>query len=164
MKPTIPDTGTVISLEGENAVIRMKHEGSCRRCGAAAIGLCKGGLMEELTVKNSKQARVGDTVKIGLVHRVQFQGYFLAYVIPPAALVLGTVCGHFLGTYAGFPTLDIILGFTSLIVISFFSFKRLKGLDSSHSIEIVNVLFDPWKPGSVKPEETKISDYYASYF
>ncbi len=163
MKPSIPDKGTVIRLEGEHAVIRMKHEGSCRKCGAAAMGLCKGGLMQELTVKNSKRARVGDTVKIGLVQRVQYTGYLLAYVIPSAALVFGMVGGHFLGTYAGFPPLDIIAGFTSLIVVSFFSLRRLKHLDSSSSIEIVNVLSDPWNPGSRSAAEETIPDHFISY-
>jgi positive regulator of sigma E activity len=164
MKPSIPDMGTVIRLEGERAVIRMKHEGSCRKCGAAAIGLCKGGLMQELTVKNSKCARVGDTVKIGLVQRVQYTGYFLAYVIPSVALVFGTVGGYFLGTYAGFPAMDIIAGFFSLIVVSFFSFRRLKRLDSSSAIEIVQVLSDPWTPWSSRYDEETVSEYFSSCF
>ena len=54
--------------------------------------------------------------------------------------------GHFLGTHAGFPPLDIIAGFFSLIVASYFSVKRLKRLDASNSIEIVDVLVDPWNP------------------
>jgi sigma-E factor negative regulatory protein RseC len=164
MKPTIPDAGTVIRLEGEQAVIRMKHEGSCRKCGAAAMGLCKGGLMQELTVRNTKHARVGDTVKIGLVQRVQYTGYFLAYVIPSAGLVFGTAGGYFLGTYAGFPTLDVIAGFCSLIVFSFFSLRRLKRLDSSSSIEIVQVFSDPWKPGSPGADDETIPDHFLSYF
>jgi positive regulator of sigma E activity len=162
MKPTIPDTGTVIRLEGEKAVIRMKHEGSCSKCGAAAIGLCKGGLMQELTVKNSKSARIGDTVKIGLVQRIQYRGFFLAFVIPSAALIFGIVGGHYLGTYAGFPAMDIIAGFVSMIVVSFFSLKRLKRLDSTSSIEIVYVHSDPWNP-SLRSDEETISDYYMSF-
>jgi positive regulator of sigma E activity len=90
--------------------------------------------------QKQERARVGDTAKIGLVQGIQFKGYVLAYVIPPAALVFGIVGGHFPGTYAGFPTLDIIAGFTSLIAVSFFSLRRLKRLDASSSIEIVNVL------------------------
>ena len=164
MKPSIPDRGTVIRLEGEHAVIRMKHEGSCRKCGAAAMGLCKGGLMQELTVKNSKRARIGDTVKIGLVQRVQYTGYFLAYVTPSAALVFGMVGGHFLGAYANFPALDIMAGFISLIVVSFFSLRRLRRLDSSASIEIVHVLSDPWNPGSLGTDEETIPDRFPSYF
>jgi len=137
MKPTIPDTGTIIRLEGENAVIRLNHDGSCRKCGAAAIGLCKGALLQELTVRNSQRARVGDIVKIGLVQGIQYKGYVLAYVIPSASLVFGAAGGHFLGTHAGFPPMDIIGGFVSMIVVSFFSFRQLKRLDSSHAIEIV---------------------------
>ena len=152
----------VIRLEGDNAVIRMKKEGSCGKCGVAAAGLCTGGLMQVLTVKNSKRARIGDTVKIGLVQGVQFKGYFLAYVIPVAALVFGIVGGHFLGAYAGFPPLDILAGFTSLIVVSFFSLRRLKRLDASSSIEIVNVLYDPWNPGSLRSAEGTIPDHFIS--
>jgi hypothetical protein len=44
--------------------------------------------------------------------------------------------------------LDIIAGFASLIVVSFFSLRRLKRLDASSSIEIVNVLYDPWNVGN----------------
>lgn len=158
MKPGIPDTGTVLRFEGENAVIRMKHEGSCRKCGAAAMGLCKGGLMQELTVRNAGRARVGDTVKIGLVQRIQYAGYVLAYVIPAAALVIGMVGGHFLGACAGFPPLDIITGFFSMIVASFFSLRRLRRLDANSAIEIASVLSDPWNPGLQRPEEWQISD------
>lgn len=146
MKPAIPDTGTIIRLEGENAVIRMRNDGSCRKCGAAAIGLCKGGFMQELTAANPKQARVGDSVKIGLVQGVQLKGYLLAYVIPAASLVFGALGGHFLGTCAGLPSLDVIGGFFSLVAASFLSFRRLKRLDSSSSIEIVNVLSGPRDP------------------
>jgi positive regulator of sigma E activity len=164
MKPTIPDTGTVIRLEGELAVLHMNHERSCGKCGAAALGLCKGGLMQELTVRNSKQARVGDSVKISLVQATQFKGYVLAYVVPPAALVAGAAGGYFLGAYTGFPPLDIIMGFLSMLVVSFFSLRRLKSLDAAHSIEIVQVFSGPVNPGSRKSDEETISDYYLSYF
>jgi len=128
------------------------------------MGLCRGGLMQELTVKNSKHARVGDTVKIGLVQRVQYTGYFLAYMIPSAALVFGTAGGHFLGAYTDFPALDVIAGFFSLIVVSFFSLRRLKRLDSSSSIEIVQVFSDPWNTGSPGADEETIPDHFLSYF
>ena len=164
MKPGIPETGTVVSLNGDRAVIRMKKDGSCGKCGVAAAGLCTGGLMQVLTVKNTKHARVGDTVKIGLVRGVKFKGYFLAYVVPSAALILGAAGGRFLGEPLGFPALEVILAFFSLFVGSYFSLRQLKRLDSSHSIEIVSVLYDSGKPGSPGPEEDTISDYYLSYY
>lgn len=146
MKASIPDTGTVIRLEGGNAVISMLGDASCRKCGAAAIGLCKGGMMQVLTVRNPSHARVGDRVKIRLVQRVQLTGYLLAYVIPAAAFLLGIAAGHYLGSVLGFPPLDILSGFASLIVAASFSLRRLKRLDSDSSIEITNVLLDPWVP------------------
>ena len=122
MKPSIPDTGTVIRLDGEHAVVRMRHEGSCRKCGAAAIGLCKGGLMQELTVKNSMRARVNDTVRIGLVQGIQYRGFLLAYTVPAVALVFGIAGGHFLGEYARFPPLAIIAGcFAARILLTSFA-------------------------------------------
>ncbi len=164
MKPSIPDTGIIMKLEGDNAVIRMEGHESCWKCGAAAIGLCKAGMMQVLTVRNTKQARVGERLKIGLVQRVQYAGYVLAYVMPAAALILGAAAGHELGDLLGFATLDIIAGFGSMLAVSFFSFRRLKRLDSSHAIEIVQVITDPWVPGSpVRGDET-LSDYYASYY
>lgn len=163
MKPGIPEIGTVVSLEGGNAVIRMKSDGgSCGKCGVAAAGLCQGGLMKVLTVRNAKRARVGDSVKIGLVQGVKFRGYFLAYVIPPAALLLGAVAGNILGRYAGFPQLDVILGFSSLIASAFLSLRRLRRLDSSHSIEIVQVLSEPWQPGALQYDEETLSDQFIS--
>ena len=119
--------------------------------------------MKVLTVKNSKRARVGDTVKIGLVQAVQYKGYFLAYVVPPAALIFGVVAGQYLGAYAGFPPLDIIMGLFSMTVISFFSFRRLKRLNASHSIEIVKVLYDPWNPGSLRSDERAVPEYFTSH-
>jgi hypothetical protein len=118
--------------------------------------------MQVLTVKNTKRARVGDTVKIGLVQWVQYTGYLLAFVIPSAALVFGIVGGHFLGSYVDFPPLDVIAGFTSLIVVSYFSLRRLKRIDASSSIEIVKVLYDPWHPGSLRSDEEAIPDNFMS--
>ena len=57
MKPSIPDTGMVIRLEGENAVVRMKVEVSCWKCVEAAIGLCNVGIMQVLTVKNPQRVQ-----------------------------------------------------------------------------------------------------------
>lgn len=154
----------VLRLEGENAVVRMKSDGSCGKCGVAAAGLCTGALAKVLTVRNSRQAHIGDNVKIGLVRSVHLKGYLLAYVIPLAALVFGAVGGQFLGAYVGFPPMDIIAAFFSLIVVSYFSLKQLKRLDSSSSIEIVSVLYDPWNPGFLKSDHETNSDYAASHF
>ena len=164
MKPTIPDTGMVIRLEGEYAEIRMKHEGSCYKCGAAAIGLCRGGMMQMVIAKNTARARVGDNVKIALVPGVQYQSYFLGFVVPAAALFLGVVAGRSLGDLAGIAALDVITGFSSMFVASFISLRRLKRLASVASIEVAKVLpgaLDPALPG---PDEKTTEDFFASSY
>jgi len=118
--------------------------------------------MQELTIRNSKQARVGDIVRIGLVQRVHTTGYLLGYVVPPSALVFGSVGGAFPGTYVGFPPLDSIAGLLSMIVASFFSLRRLQRLDASSSLEIVNVRSDPRGPGFPGSAEELIPDRFIS--
>lgn len=120
--------------------------------------------MQELAVKNSKRAGIGDTVKIGLVQGIQYRGYLLAYTIPAAALVFGAAGGHVLGAYAVFPALDIIAGFSVLIAVSFFSLRRLKRLNSTSSIEIVDVTNGRAKPGTSSADEEAVPDYFTSYF
>lgn len=146
MKASIPDTGTVIRLEGRNAVISLLGDASCRKCGAAAIGLCKGGMMQVVTARNTSCAHVGDRVKLGMAKDIQYRGYVLAYVVPATAFILGTVAGHFLGDLAGFQPLDVITGFGSLIAVSIVSFRRLMQLDSANAVEVIDVLTGPWVP------------------
>ncbi len=81
-------------------------------------------------------------------------------MFPALTLILGSVAGYYLGALLGFPPLDVITGFLSLIVVSFFSFRRLKRLDSCHSIEIVNVLLDPWGLGALSSEGGAMHDQY----
>lgn len=161
MKPAIPDIGTVIRCEGDKAVIRLKHEGSCKGCGAAAMGLCKGGLQQEVIVRNTLHAPVGAAVQIGLVQRVQYAGYVLAYVVPAFGLLFGMVLGHYLAEYAGSPVPDVLLGFLVMIGAAFFSLRRLKRLDSIKAIEIVRIFSGPWVPGC-ESEDLSLADHYLS--
>jgi hypothetical protein len=73
---------------------------------------------------------------------------------------MGAVAGHYVGTYAGFPPLDIIGGFLSLIAVSYFSFRRLRKLDSANSIEIVQVLTGPWCPEPLRSDDGALPGYF----
>jgi len=88
MKPTVPETGTIIRIEGENAVIMMKGGKSCKGCGMARIGLCRAGDTSlPLTAKNIVNAGVGDTVEVALDRGTKVKGYFMAYLIPVFSLL-----------------------------------------------------------------------------
>ena len=141
MKPTIPETGTVIKLENDMAVIMLNSNGSCKGCGAATMGLCRpAGNMSVLEAKNTLNAVVGDTVKIGLDKRVQRRGFFLAYIVPVVSFMAGSLAGMMLGRVFPVPSLEIITGFSSLLLSSLYAFRMLKRLDAASFMTIKEIV------------------------
>lgn len=143
MKPSIPETGMVIRLEGDRAQIVLQVSESCKGCGAAKLGLCKpSGNMSTLAVKNTIGASVGDIVKIELDSGIQTRGYFLAFIIPLFSLLIGTLAGHFMGEYLSVPALEAVIGLIALFLTSFYSFRRLKKLNASSTMVIKEIVSD----------------------
>jgi sigma-E factor negative regulatory protein RseC len=143
MKPSVPETGTVVRLEGGNAVIMLKGGKSCKGCGAAEIGLCRaGGTSMFVTADNDIGADVGDTVRIELDKRIKRKGFSLAYLIPLASFITGAVAGNAAGAYLSISGLDIIMGFALLSLASFFCFRTLRKLDKSHRMVVTRVIAD----------------------
>ena len=95
-----------------------------------------------LTVRNGLQAGVGDQVIVGIDSRTRLTGYLLAYIIPLAGFLAGAGCGNIIGRYTGVAALDIIAAFTSLAAASFFSFRRLRSLDRTSSMEVKRIVSD----------------------
>lgn len=161
MKPTVPETGTVIRLEGENAVIMLKGGEACKGCGMGKIGLCRAGDTSNLlTAKNIANAAVGETVLVGLDRETKIKGYFLAYLIPLFALFAGTAAGHMLGEYLSMPYLDAAGGFSMLLAASLFSFRQLRKLNESHMMVVNRIIADYVFLGEVKSEEER---WYPNY-
>lgn len=161
MKPTVPETGTIIRIEGENAVIMMKGGKSCKGCGMAKIGLCRAGdTSMPLRAKNIVNARVGDTVEVGLDQGTKIKGYCMAYLIPAFSLLSGTIAGQLLGERFSMQNLDVTGGFLALLLVSLFSFKKLKGLDSTHMLVAKKIITDNIFTGEVKSEEER---WYLKY-
>ena len=143
MKPTVPETGTIIRIEGENAVIMMKGGKSCKGCGMARIGLCRAGDTSlPLTAKNIVNAGVGDTVEVALDRGTKVKGYFMAYLIPVFSLLSGTLVGQLLGEHFSMQHLDVAGGFLALLLASLFSFKKLKDLDATHMLVAKKIISD----------------------
>jgi sigma-E factor negative regulatory protein RseC len=141
MKPSIPEIGTVIRLQGDIATVMLKGGESCKGCGQAKIGLCKaGGTNMVLIAKNHIGAKIGDSVTVGIDKGTKTKGYFLAFIIPLLSLILGTLAGYVIGEHLSIPSLDVMAGFITLSFVSFFSFRRLKILDSSSSMVIKSVI------------------------
>lgn len=156
MKPSIPETGTVIRLQGDTAVVMLKGGESCKGCGQAKIGLCKsGGMSMMVSVKNFIGAKVGDTVTVGLDKSVKAKGYLLSFIIPLISLIFGALIGHILGQYFSMPSLEVIAGFAIFFLASFYSLKRLKVLNDSYSMVIRSVVSDNRFNESVESDEIR---------
>jgi sigma-E factor negative regulatory protein RseC len=156
MKPTVPETGTVLSLKQGNAVIRLRGGKSCKGCGMAAIGLCRAGDTSMLlNARNNINAKVGDTVLVGLDQETKRKGFFMAYFIPVFALMAGALAGSMLGEQLSMPHLDALGGFTILALASFFSFRKLRELDNTKSMVVTRIIEDEVFTGEVKSEEER---------
>jgi len=161
MKPTVPETGIIIRLEGDKAVIRLKGGKSCKGCGMGKIGLCRAGDTSMLlTAKNIVKAGVGETVQVGLDRKTKVKGYFMAYLIPIISLLTGTFAGYLLGEYLGIGYLDTAGGFFTLLTASLFSFRKLRELDANHFMVANKIIRDNIFEGEVKSEEER---WYPKY-
>ncbi|MCL5062478.1 MAG: SoxR reducing system RseC family protein [Nitrospirae bacterium] len=98
---------------------------------------------------------MGDIVTVGLDKGVKAKGYFLSFIMPLASLILGTIIGHIIGEYLSMPSLEVMTGFIALFLVSFFSFKRLKILDSSSSMVIKSVVSNNRFNESIEPDEMR---------
>lgn len=144
MKPTIPETGRVIRVDKDMAVILLHPGQSCKGCGAAAIGLCKpSGAVSTLVARNKVNAVPGDTVRIMLDKATQTRGLLLAYVIPIVCFITGTILGHVAGKTLAIPSLEVLTGFISLVCSALYSLRKLKELDRVSSLAIKEVVSDP---------------------
>jgi|MudIll2142460700_1097286.scaffolds.fasta_scaffold155357_2 positive regulator of sigma E activity len=144
MKPTIPETGRVIKVDKDMAVILLHPGQSCKGCGAAEIGLCKSsGPVSTLIARNKVNAVPGDTVRITLDKATQTRGLLLAYVIPVVCFIAGAILGHIAGGTLAIPSLEVLTGFISLVGSALYSLRKLKKLDRISSMAIKEIVSDP---------------------
>lgn len=162
MKPTIPETGRVIRLEGETAIVLLQGGESCKGCGMGKLGLCKpSGHIPVLTVINTANARVGDTITIGLARKTQMKGFLLAFVVPLACFLVGSFAGYGLGKVLSLPFLEVLSGFAALVTGSWFSLGKLRKLDSSPSMVAEKNLSANIPDGEITTEEEKRFEAFA---
>lgn len=140
MKPSIPELGRIIRLDGDIATILLQGGKHCEGCGAGKLGLCKPSGNALLKARNAVSASVGDHVRVGLEQDVQTKGYMLAFIIPLISLIAGSVAGSLIGAYFSLQSMEVVIGFGALVVTLFFTIRRLKRLDKSNSLTISEIV------------------------
>ena len=163
MKPSVPETGKVITLEEDDAVVMLEGGTPCKGCGSAKIGLCKsGGRSMFLKARNTISAKPGDQVMIGIDAKTRHLGFLLAYVIPLTAFIAGALAGNMIGTQLDYPSLDILMAFALLFIGGTVSLAKLKALDRTSRIEIKSIVSDGEFRGDLTLEEEQLHLKYTS--
>lgn len=143
MKDRISETARVTETSGKEAVVRLLGGESCRKCGLAAIGLCKpGGTGMVLRVENRLGAARGDVVRLGLDPGAKRRGYFFAYTLPLLCFAAGAFAGYLVTAATGLGGLDAALAFVSLLASLPLSIRKLRGLDASERMYVSRIVRD----------------------
>ena len=117
--------GTVLKLENGNAVVSIKRNSACSSCGACELGSNHSQM--ELTLKNTVNAKPGDTVEIELPASQFLKASTILYLVPLIALILGIAIGYYIGIYANMNA-DIVGAVTGILFtrLSYLSIRRLE--------------------------------------
>jgi positive regulator of sigma E activity len=161
MKPTVPETGTVLKTEGDTALVLLRGGQSCKGCGAGKMGLCgagKGSMM--LTAGNAVGAHTGDFVLVGVDEVVRWKGYSLAYLLPLLSFIAGSFIGHFAAGYLAVQYLDAVSGFLAFFATAAFTLLRLRKLDRTCRMSIKKVISDGVFTVDFKSDEERRYESY----
>ncbi len=95
----IEETATVSSVENGFAWVETQRKsvcGSCavnKGCGSAVIGKVLGNKRSRVKVLNGINAKLGDSIVIGIEEQALVKGSFALYLVPLLAMLMGAVSG-----------------------------------------------------------------------
>jgi sigma-E factor negative regulatory protein RseC len=102
----IEESALVISNDGNYIVIEILKKSSCGSCSvnkACGTGIISNYLKPKTikySIENTINAKVGDTIIIGINERVFLIGSFLMYILPLFFMLLFAILGDFIATKA----------------------------------------------------------------
>lgn len=153
MKPSIPETGTVIRINNGRATVMLDGGESCKNCSAGKLGICKpSGNVSIITAEVTEGINPGDSVRIILDRSAQSKGMVLAFIVPLFSLFVGTFLGYIMSTKASIPYFEVITGFTSFFVASLLTMKRLKRMDSTVRLSLKKISDSGFSDEIVSPD------------
>ena len=99
----IEESGRVVAVQGDFAWVESERTSACgscavrKGCGTSAIAKVFGQRRMRLRVLNRIDARVGDTVVVGISESGLLRGSLAVYAAPLVGLFAGALAGHFAG-------------------------------------------------------------------
>jgi sigma-E factor negative regulatory protein RseC len=100
----IEESGRIVAVQGDFAWVETERAtacGSCavrKGCGTSAIAKVFGPRRMQLRVLNRIDARIGDTVVVGISEAGLLRGSLAVYAAPLVGLFAGALTGHFVGS------------------------------------------------------------------
>ncbi len=139
MKDRIAESGHVTGFKGGMTLVRLEGGHACRKCGMAAMGLCRpGGTGMVLRAENPLGAEVGQKVRVDIREAARARGYLLAYIMPLVAFVGGGLMGMYLGGQG----LSALLAFVSMMLTALVTYSRIRTMDRNERLYISRILHD----------------------
>jgi positive regulator of sigma E activity len=127
--------GVVLRIEGDLAVVGVKRLSACDSCRAKCGGHCDKAQTVEAKVKNSLNAKCGDSVVLH-TKTSTVMGYALAVFILPIILA---VIGYLLPTLFNFKNLSIISAIFFFFLSFFIIFLIWGKKDASEKITMIRI-------------------------
>lgn len=120
------ESGKVIDLKGDFAVVELARSKACKSCGVCYMGADQKKMLTEAL--NLAHADIGDSVYLELESKNILLASFIVYVLPLVFLILGYFVGIFFASiFFGRQIAEaggVILGFISL-AFSYFIIKLI---------------------------------------
>jgi len=112
----IEEYAIVTKSEGTTATLEIERRTACglcgqkRGCGNATWGKMLGHDSHDFTAENQINAKVGDSVVVGIDEQAVLSSAFFLYVVPLAGLLMGTLVANYLFKNQFYVILGAMLG------------------------------------------------------
>ncbi|HPX88744.1 MAG TPA: SoxR reducing system RseC family protein [Methylophilaceae bacterium] len=112
----LEENAVVLACEGKHATLEIERRTACglcgqkRGCGNATWGKLLGHHKHGFVAENTVNAKVGDSVIVGIEERAVLNTTLYLYVIPLVAMLVGTVLANYLFSNQFYVMLGAMLG------------------------------------------------------
>ena len=122
------EQGYIVEIvDSVTAKLKLKRHSACASCGKCATTSESKDIIVE--VDNTIGAKIGDRVEVNMETVNVLKAAFIAYTIPLAALLIGTVGAFYILSYMNINNIEVISGGVGL-TFTLLSFLMLKKNDS----------------------------------
>jgi sigma-E factor negative regulatory protein RseC len=111
------ETGIVVELDGDEAVLQIQLSGKCSQCSSRAPCSAVGPNIRQISVRNIMGARVGERVEISFPPRARVLSAFLFFLFPVLLALIGFFLGQAIGGGEGSGVVGTFAGFVLAYVV-----------------------------------------------